>query len=123
PVAATQLNRALPVRLDEIIAKALEKDRDLRYQSAADLRADLKRLRRDSEAGRSSTDSRTTSEQRAAPRRCPRAVRWGGLSFQALTALVLAAYKSISTPASHSILQQQLIFNSPESSAGGAAIS
>ena len=123
PVAPTELNRALPVRLDEIIGKALEKDRDLRYQSVADLRADLKRLRRDSESGRSSTNSKTRLEQRAGPRRWRRTVRWGGLTFLALTALVLAAYKSISRPASHSIRQQQLTFNSPESWVGGAAIS
>ena len=52
PVPALQLNAALPPKLDEIIAKALEKDRDLRYQSAADLRGDLKRLKRDTESGR-----------------------------------------------------------------------
>ena len=52
PVPAPQLNAALPPRLDEIISKSLEKDRDLRYQSAADLRGDLKRLKRDSESGR-----------------------------------------------------------------------
>jgi serine/threonine protein kinase len=53
PAAPTQLNANLPERLDEIVAKALEKDRDLRYQSAADLRTDLKRLKRDKESGRS----------------------------------------------------------------------
>src|ERR1700686_3192214 len=52
PVPAAQLNVTLPPKLDEIIAKALEKDRDLRYQSAADLRGDLKRLKRDTESGR-----------------------------------------------------------------------
>jgi serine/threonine protein kinase/Tol biopolymer transport system component len=54
PTSATQLNPSLPPRLEEIIVKALEKDRDLRYQSAADLRGDLRRLKRDTESGRKS---------------------------------------------------------------------
>lgn len=52
PVPASQLNPALAAKLQEIIEKLLEKDRDLRYQSAADLRGDLKRLKRDTETGR-----------------------------------------------------------------------
>src|ERR1700688_5036801 len=52
PVPPLQLNPALPAKLQEIIAKALEKDPDLRYQSAADLRGDLRRLKRDTESGR-----------------------------------------------------------------------
>jgi eukaryotic-like serine/threonine-protein kinase len=52
PVPPAQLNPQTPSRLQEVIAKLLEKDRDLRYQSAADLRGDLKRLKRDTETGR-----------------------------------------------------------------------
>jgi len=52
PEPVQQLSPRLPARLCEIISKSLEKDRDLRYQSGADLRGDLKRLKRDSESGR-----------------------------------------------------------------------
>ncbi len=52
PVPVLQLNSTLPPKLQEIIEKLLEKDRDLRYQSAADLRGDLKRLKRDVESGK-----------------------------------------------------------------------
>src|SRR3984957_8408919 len=52
PVSLQQLNATLPAKLQEIIEKLLEKDRDLRYQSAADLRGDLRRLKRDVESGR-----------------------------------------------------------------------
>jgi eukaryotic-like serine/threonine-protein kinase len=57
PVPVVQLNPSLPPKLEEIIEKLLEKDRDLRYQSAADLRGDLKRLKRDTESGRRTASS------------------------------------------------------------------
>ena len=51
PVSPVRLNPNVPVKLEEIICKALEKDRNLRYQHAAEIRSDLKRLKRDLESG------------------------------------------------------------------------
>ncbi len=52
PPQPTQVNPNLPPKAEEIIGKALEKERDLRYQTAAELRGDLKRLKRDVDSGR-----------------------------------------------------------------------
>jgi eukaryotic-like serine/threonine-protein kinase len=65
PTAPVRLNPELPARAEEIINKALEKDREVRYQHASEIRADLKRLRRDTDSGRSAAT--TTVSQSIEP--------------------------------------------------------
>jgi TolB-like protein len=55
PVAPVRLNRAIPAELERIINKAIEKNRELRYQNAAEMRSDLARLKRDRESGKTTT--------------------------------------------------------------------
>ena len=77
PVAPVRLNPDLSPKLEEIINKALEKDRKLRYQSAADIRTDLQRLKRDSDSGRAaSCNSRGGAEARPETNR----LRWGAVA-------------------------------------------
>src|SRR5271169_3886561 len=65
PVPPSQLNPALPARLEEIIHRALEKKRELRYQHASDMRAELQRLKRDSEVNLALTSSASRAAERA----------------------------------------------------------
>jgi serine/threonine protein kinase len=111
PVAPITLNPELPLRLQEIINNCLEKDRELRYQSAADLRADLKRLRRDIGSGHSwavdpSSPGIQTSEPRspsrpisvvppgalATPSEAPSATRRVAIALAGVAALAAGAY-------------------------------
>ncbi len=64
PALASQANQAIPPKMDEIIGKSLEKDRKLRYQSAADIRTDLQRLKRDAESGQAGTAGSTAPNWR-----------------------------------------------------------
>src|ERR1700733_3899017 len=69
PRPVTSINPKMPAEIDRIIAKTLEKDRDLRCQTATELRADLKRLKRDlaSSSGRSASDARVSSTSAPVP--------------------------------------------------------
>ena len=96
PTLPTRLNSDLPAELERIIGKALEKDRKLRYQSAAELRTDLARLKRDTDSGRSVIGAHGRRSTSAAWWRSRAAV---GIAAVVLVALLAAAgwfYRSAS---------------------------
>jgi eukaryotic-like serine/threonine-protein kinase len=67
PIPPVRLNRDLSPELERIINKALEKDRNLRYQHASDMRTDLQRLKRDSDSGRSAVSSTVSAAEVGSP--------------------------------------------------------
>jgi eukaryotic-like serine/threonine-protein kinase len=85
PVAPVRINPEVPRKLEEIVQKALEKDREVRYQSAAEMRADLKRLKRDTESqGVLAAPAEVESRQR------PQWLLWALSAMALLVAGILA---------------------------------
>jgi eukaryotic-like serine/threonine-protein kinase len=87
PVAPVRLNPDLSPKLEEIITKALEKDKNLRYQSAAEIRTDLQRLKRDSDSSHS-----VILPAEAASRPDALEKRWWAVAFVVMLALVAGLF-------------------------------
>jgi eukaryotic-like serine/threonine-protein kinase len=85
PVAPVRLNPKIPAELEHVINRALEKDRELRYQHASDMRAELQRLKRDSESGRTAAGTADSGVKHATAS----TGRWMAVAAVAVVAVAL----------------------------------
>lgn len=126
PVAPVRLNPDLPAKLEEIINRALEKDRNLRYQHASDLRAELQRLKRDTD---SASHSSPVAMDGASIAEKPRRYGRGLLAVAALAIVLLALglgvrrFRSQHNSPPKRLIERQLTHNTSENRLLGIAIS
>jgi eukaryotic-like serine/threonine-protein kinase len=85
PVSPVRMNPDVPTKLEEVISKALEKDRNLRYQHASEMKADLQRSKRDTESGKA------TASSTAVPRWSHRTILVGAVALVSIVALIAVA--------------------------------
>jgi len=126
PIPPTRLNPAIPAELERIIGRALEKDRTLRYQHASDLRAELKRLKRETESGQSSATMSVRQRPELPTARGRRAkLAYGSVAAGLLLAVGLGWYwiKARGTAQKKPLTERQITFNLPENPIWGSAIS
>ena len=125
PVPVSLLNPGLPPKFEEIINKALEKDRNLRYQNASDMRADLQRLHRDIELTElRRADTSATSRAVAPTVRSKRATVIATIAILAIaTGIVLWRLSIPANPGARMLMQRSITANPPENPVYAAAIS
>jgi len=125
PVPVSLLNPGLPPKFEEIIGKALEKDRKLRYQNASDMRADLQRLHRDIELTElRRADTSATSRAVVPTVRSKRAAVIAIVAILAIAAgIVLWRLSVPANPGARMLMQRSITANPPENPVYAAAIS
>ena len=125
PVPVSRLNAGLPPKFEEIISKALEKDRKLRYQNASDLRADLQRLHRDIELTELRRADTSSAGRAVVPTvRGKQAAVIATIVILAMAAGIVLWRLSIpANPGARMLMQRSITANPPENPVYAAAIS